>query len=151
VNKDDFSKFKKIVFLIHLIAHTKNFTDDYLLNQKIFHKYKLKLLEILKTKPEKITEKFSDIFKEIDEQKEIRQIKTDEYLIPQLYVPLGEKSAGMMQINNYNLKKNKYISKFVNKTSEINDNILTIGSIPDDNEQENLIKMDKIKMKFLKI
>ena len=70
-----------------LIAHTKNFTDDYLLNQKIFHKYKLKLLEILKTKPVKITEKFSDIFKEIDEQKEIRQIKTDEYLIPQLYVP----------------------------------------------------------------
>ena len=128
-----------------LIAHTKNFTDDYLLNQKIFHKYKLKLLEILKTKPEKITEKFSDIFKEIDEQKEIRQIKTDEYLIPQLYVPLGEKSAGMMQINNYNLKKNKYISKFANKTSEMNDNILTIGSIPDDNEQENLIKMDKNK------
>ena len=128
-----------------LIAHTKNFTDDYLLNQKIFHKYKLKLLEILKTKPEKITEKFSDIFKEIDEQKEIRQIKTDEYLIPQLYVPLGEKSTGMMQINNYNLKKNKYISKFANKTSEMNDNILTIGSIPDDNEQENLIKMDKNK------
>ena len=127
------------------MAHTKNFTDDYLLNQKIFHKYKLKILEILKTKPEKITEKFSDIFKEIDEQKEIRQIKTDEYLIPQLYVPLGEKSAGMMQINNYNLKKNKYISKFANKTSEMNDNILTIGSIPDDNEQENLIKMDKNK------
>ena len=23
-----------------LIANTKNFTDDYLLNQKIFHKYK---------------------------------------------------------------------------------------------------------------
>jgi len=51
----------------------------------------------------------------------------------------------MMQINNYNLKKNKYISKFANKTSEMNDNILTIGSIPDDNEQENLIKMDKNK------
>ena len=27
----------------------------------------------------------------------------------------------------------------------MNDNILTIGSIPDDNEQENLIKMDKNK------
>ena len=52
----------------------------------------------------------------------------------------------MVQIvNNYNLKKNKYISKFANKTSEMNDNILTIGSIPDDNEQENLIKMDKNK------
>jgi len=51
----------------------------------------------------------------------------------------------MMQINNYNLKKNKYISKFANKTSEMNDNILTIGSIPDDNEQENLIKMEKNK------
>ena len=72
-----------------LIANTKNFTEDYLLNQKIFQKYKLKLLEMLKTKPEKITQKFSDIFRDIDQQKEIRQIKTAEYFIPQLYVPLG--------------------------------------------------------------
>ena len=128
-----------------LIANTKNFTDDYLLNQKIFHKYKLKLLDMLKTKPEKITQKFSETFKTIDEQKEIRQIKTDEYFIPQIYVPLGEKNAGMMQINNYNLKKNKYISKFVNINNDINENKIAIGSIADDNEQERLIKIEKNK------
>ena len=126
-----------------LIANTKNFTDDYLLNQKIFHKYKLKLLEMLKTKPEKITKKFEDTFKTIDEQKEIRQIKTDEYFIPQMYVPLGEKNEGMMQISNYNLKKNKYISKFASVTNEMNENKLAMGSIADDNEQEKLIKIEK--------
>ena len=88
-----------------LIANTKNFTNDYLLNQKIFHKYKLNLLEILKIKQEKIAQKLYDTFKIIEEQKEIRQIKTDEYLIPQLYVPLGEKNTGMMKTNNFNLKK----------------------------------------------
>ena len=127
-----------------LIANTKNFTDDYLLNQKIFQKYQLKLLEMLKTKPEKITQKFSDTFKEIDEQKEIRQIKTDEYFIPQIYVPLGEKNAGLMQINNYNLKKNKYISKFAHVNNDINE-IKVMGSINDDNEQEKLIKIEKNK------
>ena len=128
-----------------LIANTKNFTDDYLLNQKIFQKYKLKLLEMLKTKPEKIIQKFSDTFKTIDQQKEIRQIKTDEYFIPQIYVPLGEKSAGMMQINNYNLKKNKYLSKISSSNNDVNNNMINMNSILDDNEQEKLVKYEKNK------
>ena len=124
-----------------LIANTKNFTDDYLLNQKIFHKYNLKLLEILKTKPEKINQKLSDAFKYIEQQKEIRQIKTDEYFIPQLYVPLGEKSTGIMQISNYNIKKNKFLLKISNSNNDVNNK----GSNMEDNEQENLIKIEKNK------
>ena len=127
-----------------LIANTKNFTEDYLLNQKIFQKYKLKLLEMLKTKPEKITQKFSDIFRDIDQQKEIRQIKTAEYFIPQLYVPLGEKNSGMMQINNYNMKKNKLLVKISN-INDINNNKMNMGSAVEDNEQEKLIKNEKEK------
>ena len=140
---------KDYIFMLNhnfdLIANTKNFTDDYLLNQKIFQKYKLKLLEMLKTKPEKIIQKFSDSFKSIDQQKEIRQIKTDEYFIPQLYVPLGEKSAGMMQINNYNLKKNKYLSKISSSNNDVNNGMINMNSIHDDNEQEKLVKYEKNK------
>ena len=128
-----------------LIANTKNFTEDYLLNQKIFHKYKLQLLEMLKTKPEKITQKFSETFKSIDQQKEFRQIKTDEYFIPQLYVPLGEKNSGMMQISNYNMKKNKILVKISNSSNDNNINKNNMGSILEDNEQEKLIKSEKTK------
>ena len=139
---------KDYIFMLNhnfdLIANTKNFTEDYLLNQKIFQKYKLKLLEMLKTKPEKITEKFSEIFKSIDQQKEIRQIKTDEYFIPQLYVPLGEKNVGMMQINGYNMKKNKLLIK-ISSSDDNNNNKMNMGSMVEDNEQEKLIKNEKIK------
>ena len=129
-----------------LIANTKNFTEDYLLNQKIFNKYKLRLLEMLKTKPEKITQKFSDIFKSIDQQKEYRQIKTGEYFIPQLYVPLGEKSSGMLQINNFNMKKNKILVKISNSNNDIASNKINMGSIMmEDNEQEKLLKNERIK------
>ena len=140
---------KDYIFMLNhnfdLIANTRNFTEDYLLNQKIFNKYKLKLLEMLKTKPEKINQKFSDIFKSIDQQKEYRQIKTDEYFVPQLYVPLGEKSSGMLQINNFNMKKNKILLKITNSNNDIGNNKINMGSILEDNEQEKLLKNERTK------
>jgi hypothetical protein len=111
------------------------------MKQKNLHKYNLKLLEILKTKTEKKNQKLSDAFKYIEQQKEIRQIKTDEYFIPQLYVPLGEKSTGIMQISNYNIKKNKFLLKISNSNNDVNNK----GSNMEDNEQENLIKIEKNK------
>ena len=133
---------KNYVFMLNhnfdLIAITKNFTYDYLLNQKIFNKYKLNFLEILKTKPEKITQKFSEIFKKLEYQKEFRQIKTDEYLLPQIYLPSGEKNKGMFQKNNFNINKNKLLAKISNLNNDNN-----IGSMVEENEK--LIKNEKNK------
>ncbi len=133
-----------------LLANTKNFTNDYLLNQKIFHKYKLKLLDMIKMKPEKINQKFQETFKVIEHQKELRQIKTEEYFIPQLYVQYGEKNFGMMQTSNFNLKKNKFLLNL--NSSEINNNkenldTMTVGDL----EQEKLLKKEKNKEDIFEI
>ena len=123
-----------------LIANNKNFTNDYLLTQKIFFKYKLRLLEMLKMKPENITQKFIEVFYALEKQKEFRQIKTSEYFIPQLYVPLKEKNKGIMQVNNYSIKKSKLLSK-IGKLDNNNFIFKKInkGSILESNEQEKLI------------
>ena len=130
-----------------LIANTKNFINDYLLNQKIFTKYKLSLLEMIKIKPEKIIKKLLDDCKSLEEQKEFREIKTDEYFIPQLYVPLGKKNIGMMDIKNYNTRKNKLLIKI----SELNNNIkkqVNAGSILEE-EQERLLKNERNKEEII--
>ena len=88
-------KDKDYIFMLDhnfdLIANNKNFTNDYLLTQKIFFKYKLRLLEMLKMKPENITQKFIEVFNTLEKQKEFRQIKTSEYFIPQLYCSIKRK------------------------------------------------------------
>ena len=95
---------------------------------------------MFKMKPENITQKFIEVFNTLEKQKEFRQIKTSEYFIPQLYVPLKEKIKGIMQVNNYNIKKSKLLAKigkldggnFIFKKNNK-------GSILEGNEQEKLI------------
>ena len=109
ISETNFISENKYIFMLNnsfeLIACSKNFENEYLLNQKIFLMYDLKLLDILKIKPEKLNEKFKNEFRIINYQNSIRQIRTEEYFIPQFYVPPGEKNFGMMKSNNFNIKK----------------------------------------------
>ena len=124
-----------------LIASSKNFEEEYLLNQKIFQMYDLKIMDILKIKPEKLNEKFNNEFKIIEHQNLIRQIRTDEYFIPQFYVPPGEKNYGMMNPNNFNMKKKHILSKLSELNNKIDKDITEDKS--DINEQEKLLKREK--------
>ena len=129
-----------------ILAITKNFEDEYLLNQKIFHKYDLKIMEILQVKPEKLHQKFEKEFKMINYQNLIRQVKTEEYFIPQLYVQTGETNNGMFNHNNFINTKNQILSN-VSKTNNDDKNINE--TINDIDEKENLIKKEKIKKEII--
>ena len=124
-----------------LIASSKNFEEEYLLNQKIFQMYDLKIMDILKIKPEKLNEKFNNEFKIIEHQNLIRQIRTDEYFIPQFYVPPGEKSYGMMNPNNFNIKKKHILSKLSYLNNKAEKDLAEDKS--DINEEEKLLKREK--------
>jgi len=128
-----------------ILSITKNFEDEYLLNQKIFHKYDLKIMEILQVKPEKLRQKFEKEFKIINYQNLIRQVKTEEYFIPQLYVQSGEASNGMFNHNNFINTKNQILSNISKSNNDDENNKNLNGTIKDIDEKENLIKKEKIK------
>jgi hypothetical protein len=130
-----------------ILSITKNFEDEYLLNQKIFHKYDLKIMEILQVKPEKLRQKFEKEFKIINYQNLIRQVKTEEYFIPQLYVQSGEANNGMFNHNNFINTKNQILSN-VSKTNNDDDKNIN-ETINDTDEKENLIKKEKIKKEII--
>ena len=130
-----------------ILSITKNFEDEYLLNQKIFHKYDLKIMEILQVKPEKLRQKFEKEFKIINYQNLIRQVKPEEYFIPQLYVQSGEANNGMFNHNNFINTKNQILSN-VSKTNNNDDKNIN-ETINDTDEKENLIKKEKIKKEII--
>ena len=99
---------------LELLACSKNFEEEYYLNQKIIQTYKLKLMDILKIKQEKIYEAFKKEFQNIHKQKEIRQFKTEEYFIPQFYSYSEDKNGGLLNPNYFNTAKNNIISKISN-------------------------------------
>jgi hypothetical protein len=103
--------------------------------------YYLKIMDILKIKPEKLSEKFKNEFKIIEHQNLIRQIKTDEYFIPQFYVPPGEKNSGMMNPNNFNIKKKHILSKLSDLNNKYDKDIIEDKS--EINEEEKLLKREK--------
>ena len=105
-----------------ILAITSNYEYEYLLNQQIFRLYDLKLLDILQIKPEKLLKKFENELKEINISKSIRQIKTDEYFIPQLFVKKGETNNGIFKLQNFNNSKNQILSNIFNSTSKFTDN-----------------------------
>ena len=61
-----------------LLANSRNFEDEYYLNQRIFQAYNINFLDILKIKPEKLNQKFDNEYKKIKFQKLLRQIKIHE-------------------------------------------------------------------------
>ena len=103
---------------LELMANSQNFENEYYLNQKIFHIYNIRLVDILNIHPNKLKNVFSNEIKNIQHQKLIRQFRTEEYFLPQLYVPLGEKPINIMNNNHLKKSKNKIISKIIKKDNE---------------------------------
>ena len=130
-----------------LMANSRNFEDEYYLNQRIFQAYNINFLDILKIKPEKLNQKFDNEYKKIKFQKLLRQIKTQEYFIPHFYVPSGVKIYGSMNINNFNNSKNYIFSKIIDsQDKEENTDEFTNNHHKYNDEQENLINKEKNKM-----
>ena len=97
-----------------LLACSRNFEDEYYLNQKILQSYNIKLFDILKIKPEKLNQKFEKEYKYIQYQKYIRQIKPEEYFIPRFYLAPEDKIASMVNQAYFNSSKNNILSKISN-------------------------------------
>ena len=122
-----------------LLASSRNFEDEYYLNQRILQAYNIKLLDILKIKPEKLAKQFEKEYKTIKYQKYIRQIKTHEYFIPQLYVPPEDKIVSMVSQNSFNITKNSILSKLSNNSDEY------YTQNTNDDEERRLINKEKLK------
>ena len=129
-----------------ILATTKNFEEDYLLNQKIFHKYDLKIMDVLHMKPEKLRQKFETEFKLINYHNLLRQVKTEEYFIPQLFVPNGETNNGMFNHSSFNNTKNQILSNISNSNYSDKEAVETINETE---ERERLIKTQKLKKEII--
>ena len=127
-----------------LLSNSKNFVDEYNLNQKIFQSFEIKLLDILGIKPENLHKKFENEYKKIHFQRIIRAAKTEEYFIPQLYVPPEEKSFGLMNHMHFNTSKNNIINKVINSYNKEENEDNNINN-NEDNEYNNFIKKNNIK------
>ena len=137
-----------------LMAISKNFEDEYFLNQKILKQYDIKIMNILKIKEDKLKNRYFNDYKNIRYQKLIRQVKTEEYFIPQLYVPKYEKSLGIMNPSFFNNLKNNIISKLTNSsniTEDLNENQnedlneSNLDSDRGEEEKNKLLKNNRIK------
>ena len=138
-----------------LIANSKNFEEEYFLNQKIFKEYKIKITDILKLKEDKLQKRYYNEYKNIRYQQFIRQVKTEEYFIPNLYIPKGEKNFGITNPSFYNNLKNNilskltnssYISENPNESQTEDENNSNLDSDKEDEEEKNvLLKNNNIK------
>ena len=150
LSENIFKKEKEYNFMLNnnfqIIAISKNFEDEYLLNQKIFLLYDLKLLEILEIKKDKLYKKFENEFQIINQNNLIRQIKTEEYLIPQLYVPNGDLNKGKNLTNNFNNSKNHILFNILklNNDEELNE------TKDDMDENSKLIKNINLQNNIIK-
>ena len=123
-----------------LLSLSKNFEDEYSLNKDIFELYDLKFLEILGLKLENIHKKFEQDFKSINCNNNITKIKTEEYIISQMYTQSGEKNNAMFKISNFIKNKNYFLEN--NETNEVDNDI---------NENEEIIKLMSAKKDILDI
>ena len=124
-----------------LLAHTKNFENEYSLNYTIFQNYNLKILDVFGVKSNKLYKHFSEEFKNIHYQKYIRQARVEEYFTPQLFVPQGDKNIGIMNQNYFNSVKNNILSKIVGKNKD--NNLLENNNNEEEEEINKLIENEK--------
>ena len=108
---------------LKLMANSNNFEEDYFLNQKISQIYNLSIIDLLDINTDDLKDVFKNEIKAIYRQKIIRQAKTEEYILPQLYVPPDEKPISMMNTNFFKKSKNKIISKILNQDNNIMDQL----------------------------
>ena len=124
-----------------LLACSRNFEDEYYLNQKILQSYNIKLFDILKIKPEKLNQKFEKEFKFIQYQKYIRQIKPEEYFIPGFYVSPKDKIDSMFNHTYFTPSKSNILSKISNYN---NNNVSLNNQENNDDEEKKLNETEKI-------
>ena len=133
-----------------LMSSSKNFEDDYYLNQKIFNIHNIKLTNILKIKPEKLTKKFDKTLKKINFQKSIRKIKTEEYMIHKIYSSSERAGSDELILNYYNNSKNNILLKMLNSYNE--EEVSYEGTYERDNndndEKVKLINKEKMEKIF---
>ena len=87
--------------------------------------------------------KFDSIFKKINYQNLIRKIKTEEYLIPQLYSFSGFKNNRKKNLINYNISKKNLLSKIFNGNN-IDESIYE-DNIEESDEKKKFINKGKLK------
>jgi hypothetical protein len=75
----------------NLIANTKNFEDEYFLNQKILTKFNIGLLDILKIKPDNLYKEFEKEFSKIHFHKLVKKVKTENILSHKFFLYLRKK------------------------------------------------------------
>ena len=103
-------------------------------------------MDILSIKPQKLHKIFENEFKKIHYQKAVRLAKTEEYFIPQLFVPPGDKVIGIGQTNFFNTSKNNMLHKMLNLNSknESSDNLIS----NEDSDKISFFKKDKSPIKI---
>ena len=130
-----------------LLANSKNFEDEYYLNQAIFQKYGIKIMDILKIKPEKFNKKFKKTIQKIHNEKLIRQAKAEEYFIPQFYMPYEEQLNNIVKSNYFNSSKNKILLKILNLNEKIEDNSEPTNT--ENDEEKKFINKKSINEVFI--
>jgi len=101
-----------------LLANSKNFEIEYYLNQKIFQQYGIKIMDILKIRPEKINKKFSKTIQKIHNEKLVRQAKIEEFFIKGFYLSSEEQTNDVVKSNHFKNSKNKILLKILNSKVE---------------------------------
>ena len=129
-----------------LMANSRNFEDEYYLNQKIIRAYNINFLEMIKIKPENIKKKFANEYKKMHYQNMIRKVKTQEIFVPGFFVPPGDPIVGAIDYNIFMNSKTNLLSKILNtnnKEEEKYDEDMNVH-INYDEEQVKLIKKENI-------
>ena len=132
-----------------LLANSRNFEEEYYLNQKIFQAYNIGLIDILKLNKDKLKKKYKNELNQIKFQKLMKQIKTEEYFIPNLYTTSLEKNDGIINQSHFNISKYNIILQLISskrKEKTLDDNVKKENeNAENDDEQKVFIKKEDIK------
>ena len=141
LNESTFNNKNEYTFMLdnnfELLSSTKNFEDEYFLNQRLMKMFNIGLMDILKIGINKLYKVFKLEFNKIHYQKYLRQIKTDSYFIPHLYIESEIKSSKKENSSISNISKN-ILSKLLNPNIDENsifDNIININQDEDEDKQ----------------
>ena len=133
-----------------LVGTTKNFEEEYYLNQKILATFNIGFLDLLTIKKDNLNKVFEKEFIKIHFYKYMRKVKTEEYFIPNIYSTSEEKN-NEINSNYFNSSKSNIISKISNAIIKEEKNNEFIDKTPDDDEEEKFIKRDNIKKTLLEL
>ena len=130
---------------LELMAHSKNFEEDYYLNKKILKMHDIKIIDIFKISSRKLQKRFQNTYTKINYQNIMKQFKTEEYIIPQLYSTLRQ-NTGKMSSNNFQIYKNNILYNILNNNNENENPYETIFVEQNDEKKRFVNNEEKIKL-----